>query len=75
MDNLNCRLASFPITYLGMPMADSKIPMSVFDPIVDRVASRAEPWCGRFTYKGRKSVLISSKLASFPMYMMGQYIL
>ena len=24
-DNLNCRLASFPMTYLGMPLADSPI--------------------------------------------------
>ncbi|KAE8819994.1 ABC transporter G family member 37 [Hordeum vulgare] len=24
-DNLNCRLASFPISYLGMPLAESRI--------------------------------------------------
>ncbi|KAE8787303.1 retrotransposon protein [Hordeum vulgare] len=74
-DNLNCKLASFPISYLGMPLAESRILVSGFNPLVGRVASRAEPWCGRLTSKGSKSILISSNLASLPMYMMGMYIL
>ncbi|KAE8798766.1 hypothetical protein D1007_25950 [Hordeum vulgare] len=74
-DNLNCKLAAFPILYLGMPLAESRILVSGFDPLVGLVASRAEPWCGRFTSKGSKSILISSNLASLPMYMMGIYIL
>ncbi|KAE8768668.1 hypothetical protein D1007_59848 [Hordeum vulgare] len=74
-DNLNFRLASFPIAYLGMPLAESRILVSGFDPLVGRVASRAEPWCGRFTSKGNKTVLISCNLASLPMYMVGMYIL
>ncbi|KAE8811846.1 hypothetical protein D1007_11263 [Hordeum vulgare] len=74
-DNLNCKLAAFPISYLGMPLAESRILVSGFDPLVGRVASRAEPWCGRFTSKGSKSILISSNLASLSMYMMGMYIL
>ncbi|KAE8767940.1 hypothetical protein D1007_60629 [Hordeum vulgare] len=74
-DNLNCKLAVFPISYLGMPLAKSRILVSGFDPLVGRVASRAELWCGRFTSKGSKTVLISSNLASLPMYMMGMYIL
>ncbi|KAE8783925.1 hypothetical protein D1007_42566 [Hordeum vulgare] len=74
-DNLNCKLASLPISYLGMPLAESRILVSGFDLLVGRVVSRAEPWCGRFTSKGSKTVLISSNLASLPMYMMGMYIL
>ncbi|KAE8800176.1 retrotransposon unclassified [Hordeum vulgare] len=74
-DNLNCRLASFPVSYLGMPLAESRILVSGFDPLVSRVASRAEPWCGRFTSKGSKTILIGSNLSSLPMYMMGMYIL
>ena len=42
-DNLNCRLASFPISYLGMPLAKSRILVSGYDPLVGRVAYRAEP--------------------------------
>lgn len=74
-DNLNCWLTTFPITYLGMPMDDSKIQATAFDPLAVRVASRAEPWRGWFTSKGSKSILIGANLASLPMYMMGMYIL
>ncbi|KAE8789608.1 putative NOT transcription complex subunit VIP2 [Hordeum vulgare] len=34
VDNLNCRLASFPVSYLGMPLAESRILVSGFDPLV-----------------------------------------
>ncbi|KAE8817232.1 retrotransposon unclassified [Hordeum vulgare] len=74
-DNLNRKLAAFRISYLGMSLAESSILVSGFDPLVGRVASRAEPWCGRFTSNGSKTVLISSNLPSLPMYMMGMYIM
>ncbi|KAE8797566.1 hypothetical protein D1007_27219 [Hordeum vulgare] len=74
-DQLNCKLVVFPISYLGMPLTESRIMVSGFDPLVGRVASCAEPWCSRFTSKGSKTVLISANLASLLMYMMGMYIL
>ncbi|KAE8780094.1 hypothetical protein D1007_46766 [Hordeum vulgare] len=74
-DNLNCRLASIPVSYLGMPLAECRILVSGLDPLMSRVASRAEPWCGRFTSKGTKTILIVSNLSSPPMYIMGMYIL
>ncbi|KAE8799374.1 retrotransposon unclassified [Hordeum vulgare] len=58
-----------------MPRAESRILVSRFYRLVGRVASRAKPWCGRFTSKGSKSILSSSNLASLLMYMMGMYIL
>ncbi|KAE8806008.1 Peptide transporter PTR2 [Hordeum vulgare] len=44
-NNLNCRLGTFPIEYFGMPLSDSKVPMSTFDPLVGQVRTRVEPWC------------------------------
>jgi hypothetical protein len=70
-DNLNCRLSSLPITYLGMPIQDTRILIKDLDPLVGRVRTKAEPWRGRFTSKGSKSVLIDSCLSSLPMYIMG----
>jgi hypothetical protein len=75
VDNLNCRFSTFPIAYLGMSMSNSRVLLSEFNPLMGRVVSRAEPWCGRFTSKGSKTVLIDSNLSSIPMYMMGLYIL
>lgn len=74
VDNLNCKLSAFPTTYWGMPFTKSKISTTRFDPLVGRVASRAEPWRGMFTSKGSKTVLISTNLASLRMFMMGLYI-
>ena len=74
-DNLNCRLASFPVTYLGVSVRDTRILAKDYDPLLERVKSRADPWQGRFTLKGSKTVLIDSCISSLPMYMMGLYIL
>jgi hypothetical protein len=74
-DNLNCKLASFPVTYLGMPLRDSRVLVKDFDPLVERVKSKAEPWRGRFTSKGSKTVLIDACLSSLPMFIMGIFLL
>ena len=74
-DNLNCRLASFPVTYLGVPVRDTRILSKDFEPLISRVKSRSEPWQGRFTSKGSKTILIDSCMSSLTMYMMGLYIL
>ena len=75
VDNLNFRLTSFPISYLGMPLGDSRILIRDLEPLMGRVRKKAEPWRGRFTSKGSKTVLIDSCLSSLPMYMMGLYTL
>jgi hypothetical protein len=75
VDNLNCRLSSFPITYIGMPIWDTRILIKDLDPLVGRVRTKGEPWRGRFTSKGSKNVLIDSCLSSPPMHIMGLYLL
>jgi hypothetical protein len=71
-DTFNYRLTSFPVGYLGMPVRDSRILIKDLDPLVGRV-SKAEPWRGKFTSKGSKTILINSCLSSLPMYIMGLY--
>jgi hypothetical protein len=72
-DNLNCRLAAFPVNYLGMPIRDSRILIKDLDLLVGSVKSKAEPLRAKFTFKGSKTALINSCLASLPMYIMGLY--
>jgi hypothetical protein len=43
-NNLNCKLATFPVNYLGMPIRDIRILIKDMDPLVGRVKSKAEPW-------------------------------
>jgi hypothetical protein len=70
-DSLNCRLTSFPVSYLGMPIWDSRILIKDLDPLVERVKSKAEPWRGKFTSKGSKTILINSCLSSLPCTLWG----
>ena len=58
-----------------MPIRDSRILIRDLDPLVERVKAKSEPWQGRFTSKGRKTILIDSCLSSLPMYTMGLYFL
>ena len=74
-DNLNCRLSTFPVSYLGMPIRDSRILIRDLEPLVGRVKAKSEPWQGRFTSKGSKTILIDACLSSLPMYTMGLYLL
>ena len=74
-DNLNYRLASFPVTYLGMLVMDTWILAKDYDPLIEQVKSREDLWQGRFTSKGNKTVLIDSCISSLPMYMIDLYLL
>lgn len=73
-NRLNCRLGSFPITYLGLPISDSRISLKELRPVVDQVMHRVDPWQGRLVSKAGKAVLIISSLASLPMFAMGLYL-
>jgi hypothetical protein len=74
-NNHKCTLSSFPITYLGMPVRDTRTLIKDLDPLVGRVRSKAKPWHGRFTSKERKMTLVYSCLSSLPMYILGLYLL
>ena len=56
-----------------MSFSDSRSLIKELEPLLGRVKAKAEPWQGRFTSKGSKSILIDSCLSSLPMYMIGIY--
>ena len=58
-----------------MPVRDTNVLIRDLEPLVRRVKSRAEPWQGRFTSKGSKTVLIDSCMSSLAMYHMALYLL
>ncbi|XP_071683810.1 uncharacterized mitochondrial protein AtMg01250-like [Lolium perenne] len=68
MSGLKINFDKSEVVVLGILIRD-------LTPLVGRVRAKAEPWCGRFTSKGSKTVLIDSCLSSLPMYIMGLYIL
>jgi hypothetical protein len=44
---LNCKLGKLPMTYLGLSIDVSKLPIAVFQPLMQRVAKKVDPWKGK----------------------------
>jgi len=70
-----CKVGSFPITYLGLPVSDCKLSKEQLSFVGDKIKRRLELWKGDTLSSGGKAVLIESCLSSIPMYTMGVYIL
>uniref|UniRef100_A0A8I6X990 Reverse transcriptase domain-containing protein n=1 Tax=Hordeum vulgare subsp. vulgare TaxID=112509 RepID=A0A8I6X990_HORVV len=65
-DSLNSRLAGFPISYLGMPLAESRILVSGFDPLVGRVASVRSPGAVRSLLRAARPSSLALTLRASP---------
>uniref|UniRef100_A0A453KE83 Reverse transcriptase domain-containing protein n=1 Tax=Aegilops tauschii subsp. strangulata TaxID=200361 RepID=A0A453KE83_AEGTS len=74
-DRLNCRLGTFPTTYLGIPISDSRLTVADLRPTVTRMQHRVEPWKGRWLSKAARVILINSSLASLLWFLMSFYSL
>ncbi|XP_073355069.1 uncharacterized protein [Aegilops tauschii subsp. strangulata] len=48
-NQLNCRLGSFPTTYLGTPISDSRLTVADLHPAVAKLQMRIEPWLWRIS--------------------------
>jgi hypothetical protein len=68
---LNCKLGSFPFTYLGLPIGDRALPVSDWDPLGRKVAKRADPWMGKLMSLAARLILINVCLLNPPMHAMG----
>ena len=64
VDNINSRLSTFLVNYLGTPRRDTRILIKDLYPLVGWVKLKAEPWSGRFTSKRSKKIHIYSCLYS-----------
>ncbi|XP_073359622.1 uncharacterized protein [Aegilops tauschii subsp. strangulata] len=74
-NRLNCRLGTFPTTYLVMPISDNRIQEKDLRPYMANLQHRMEPWHGRWMSKAARVVLINSSMISLLMYLMGLYSL
>lgn len=74
-NNLKYRLSTFPITYLGFLVSDSRILFWDMYPLVHQVRSHMELWWGMFLSKGANTILINPCLYGLPMFLMGSHLL
>ena len=72
MVNLYCffpgKLAPFPVKYLGIPLAISRLKKSDLQPLVDKVANCLPTWKASLINKAGRAVLIKAKLSAIPVH-------
>ena len=72
---LNCKLGSFPIKYLGLPISHKKLTIAEWEPLYGKVANRVSPSRGRFMSSAARLILTNSSLSSHPLFTMGMFLL
>ena len=70
---LNCHLGSFPTTYMGIPIGDSRHSVVDLQPTMDKLQLCIEPWQGRRLSKAARTILINSSLSSLLLFLTSFY--
>ncbi|RVW55567.1 Transposon TX1 uncharacterized 149 kDa protein [Vitis vinifera] len=67
---LGCRIGSFPVKYLGLPLGARHKALSTWDGVEERMRRKLARWKRQYLSKGGRITLIKSTLASIPIYQM-----
>ena len=65
---LECRIGSFPSSYLGLPLGAKHKALGVWDSIEERYRKKLAAWKTQYISKGGRITLIPSTLSSLPIY-------
>lgn len=65
-----CKIGSFPLKYLGVPLHYLKLRREDLQPIIDKIIKRICGWRGRLLSYEAKLVLLQTCIASIPTYLM-----
>lgn len=75
LQDLGCPIKNFPCTYLGMPLADTKLMKNDLQPICDKLVNRMKGWkMALLTLDGRLD-LVRTVLSAMPIFQMIALIL
>lgn len=72
---LNCKVGSFPRTYLGIPISNNVIRAGDLMHVRVKIRKRLASWQCRYLSYGGKTILMDSCLSSVPIYTMGFYLI
>ena len=75
MTRLPLTTGMFPIRYLGVPLAASKLKVADFAPLVLRVKQRIHNWKHKFLFLGVRRQLIISVLQSLQFFWMAVFMI
>ena len=65
-----CKVGSFPIKYMGVPLHFSKLKREDIQPVVDKLIKRVAGWRGKLLSSAGKLTLLKFCLASIPIYLL-----
>jgi hypothetical protein len=65
---LGCRVASLPMTYLGLPLGASYKSTSIWNGVIEKMERRLAGWKRMYLSKGARLTLINSTLSNIPTY-------
>jgi hypothetical protein len=71
----NCKIGTFPIKYLGVPVSPSRLHVSDWLPLTEKSAKKLDIWKGGLMSIAGRSTLISSSLNNSAIYHMSIYLL
>lgn len=67
---LGCQLASFPCTYLGMPLSDRRLKLIDFQDLLDKLIKKIAGWKARWISSTGRMVLVRFVLSAMPIFML-----
>jgi hypothetical protein len=66
---LGCRVASLPMTYLGLPLGASYKSVSIWNGVIEKMEMRLVGWKHMYLSKGGQLTLLKSTLSNLPTYL------
>jgi hypothetical protein len=70
---LGCRVASLPLTYLGLPLGASYKSMSIWNGVIEKMERRLAGWKRMYLSKGGRLTLLKSELFNLPTYLLSLF--
>jgi len=70
---LGCRVASLPMTYLGLPLGASYKSVSILNGVIEKMERRLAGWKHMYFSKGRRLTLLKSTLSNLPTYLLSLF--
>ncbi|KAG7950083.1 hypothetical protein I3843_13G094100 [Carya illinoinensis] len=70
---LGCKIASFPLTYLGLPLGSASRASSIWDTVIEKIERRLAGWKRMYLSKGGRITLIKSTLSNLPTYFLSLF--
>lgn len=67
-DILGCKVASFPQSYLGLPLSTHKLNLKDFFSIIDKIDRRLAGWRGVLLSLAGRAILVRAVLRALPIY-------